>query len=103
MNLLFFIALGLQQAASSCIGHEIGKGNAKAAKEVFKVALYISMLTIGGSIFIFFVFHNHIIKLFTNIKQVHILFDDVFLLIVSATIPDMMKVFLLGVIKALGV
>lgn len=95
--------MGLQQAASSCIGHEIGKGNVAAAKHVYKVAQYLSLIFITASVVGLYAFHGYIIGLFTNIEQVHIIFNQVILLIVSSAIPDMMKVYLQGVIKALGI
>ena len=40
------VGLGLQQAACSVVGMQIGKGNVEKAKEYFKVTLVVSACTL---------------------------------------------------------
>jgi Na+-driven multidrug efflux pump len=48
-------------------------------------------------------FHNYIIRIFTNIEAVHEIFGNVIVLAVMAALPDMWQGYLQGVIKALGI
>jgi Na+-driven multidrug efflux pump len=50
-----------------------------------------------------YVFHNYIIRVFTNIEAVHTIFGDVIVLAALAALPDMWQGYLQGVIKALGI
>jgi len=58
IGLCFFLALGLQQAATSCIGHEIGVGNVAQAKKFYQVSQQVSACFVGGAALTFYLFHN---------------------------------------------
>ena len=103
IGLCFFLALGLQQAATSCIGHEIGVANVTKAKKFYWVSQQVSACFIFGAVFILYMFHNYIIRIFTNIEAVHEIFGNVIVLAVMAALPDMWQGYLQGVIKALGI
>lgn len=70
LGLLFFLALGLQQAASSNIGHEIGRQNIEKAKLYMNITNKVAALFIGSAVLSFYIFHTKIIKVFTNILSV---------------------------------
>lgn len=89
IGLCFFLALGLQQAATSCIGHEIGVGDVAKAKRFYKASQQVSVCFIGGAVFTLYVFHDYIIRVFTNIEAVHTIFGNVIVLAVMAALPDM--------------
>ena len=55
---MFFLALGLQQAASSNIGHEIGRKNIEKAKLFMNITNKVSVMFIGSAVFSFYVFHR---------------------------------------------
>jgi Na+-driven multidrug efflux pump len=58
VGLMFFLALGLQQAASSNIGHEIGRKNIEKAKLFMNITNKVSVMFIGSAVFSFYVFHR---------------------------------------------
>ena len=55
---MFFLALGLQQAASSNIGHEIGRKNIKKAKLFMNITNKVAIMFIGCAVFSFYIFHR---------------------------------------------
>ena len=89
VGLMFFLSLGLQQAASSNIGHEIGRQNIEKAKLYMSITNKVALLFIGSAVISFYIFHNSIIRVFTNILGVQDAFASVIGLAVMATFPDM--------------
>jgi len=68
-----------------------------------KITNKVAFLFIGSAVVSFYIFHNSIIKLFTNIIGVQDAFASVIGLAVMATFPDMWQGYLQGIIKALGI
>lgn len=89
IGLMFFLSLGLQQAASSNIGHEIGRKNIGKAKQYMYTTNVIAFITVSIAVIIFYIKQEFIIKVFTNSEDVQAAFNDVAYLAVTATFPDM--------------
>ena len=72
-----------------CIGHCIGAGNVKEAKEYMRISNQIASLIIVTVCLGFAIFSKHIIQLFTSNQDVHKAYLSIVPLVTLSLFPDL--------------
>jgi len=97
------VSVGLQQAASSSIGQQIGKGNLKKARDYHHVLNQIACVLFISVFIIVNLTKVHLIRLFTGNEELVSLCAGVITIAFFGTFPDLMQGYQQGVIRALGI
>lgn len=94
--------LGMDQAACTLIGQQIGAGNLSEAKSYFHLSAMITLalvLALGG---MYYHFRADIVSLYISDEVLHSFIVDVIWLMCLNTVPEVFKGYLKGVMKALA-
>jgi Na+-driven multidrug efflux pump len=106
MNIIligYMFATGLESAACTLIGNQIGSLNLNSAKKFMGTIAWVSALTILTSNLILYLFNHQLIYFLTKQQSLRISVERVIWIICLCMFPDMYKGMLKGVIKALGI
>jgi len=87
---IWMVSVGLQQAASSSIGQQIGKGDVKKAGEYYNVLNKIAVILFLAVLVIVYIFKTNLIMLFTGNKEIITMSTAVFCIALVGTFPDLM-------------
>ena len=63
---MIFVSLAVQQAQSTFVGQEIGKGDIVEAKKFYKTICIISLILIISSQILIYVFRRQFVNIFIN-------------------------------------
>ena len=96
------LAFGLDSAACTLIGNEIGAGNPKEAKRMMKTFLWLSLIAITVSVIFLFFNKEILVDALTKNEILRAAAKDVVWLVCISQFPDMFKGMLKGVVKALS-
>ena len=86
---MFMFALGLNSAACTTIGHQIGRGDIARAKEYYHISRHIAFFIIAIAVTCMMTFKHNIIGLFTNIESVKFQCEACIFLAALGTFPDL--------------
>ena len=100
---MFMLSMGVQTAACSCIGQQIGRQNIQKAKEYMRVLNHTAFVLITASVLSLLIYKKQIIGIFTNIESVKEQCYAVIGIAAMGTFPDMWQGYLQGPVKALGI
>lgn len=96
-------ALGLNTAACTTVGQQIGRGEMQKAKEYYYISRHIAMSIIVIAVGILLTYKESLLQVFTNIESVKAKCDEVLIYAAIGTFPDLWQGFLQGTVKALGI
>lgn len=97
------VSVGFQQAASSSIGQQIGKGDLEKARSYHLVLNQLCLFTFAVVLLLINLGKRQIIELFTEDVEIVDLCADVITIAFFGTFPDLWQGYAQGVVRALGI
>lgn len=102
VHMSYQVALGLEQAACTLVGRQIGKNNIPKAKQFYRSFQIFTSIAVGTTSVLVYVLKEHLVNIFTVDPTVVSTIVKVIWVISFSNFPDGYKGMLKGVIRALG-
>ena len=102
-SLIYQFAIGFEQAATSLIGQQIGKGDLNKALKFFDALKVVAAIGMTVSSCLLYFFKRQIMGFFTSDQNLLESALSVTWVLTFSTFPDGFKGMLKGVIRALGI